>query len=290
MFEPTALYQNAATGQYAYGWQLNQYAGSGLGRNIFSTLWHKVKKGASNVAHAATHTTLGKIALGVGVAAAGAKLGQKAGWLPKGSLVDLVKLTPGIVANQATRLGRGVAAFGGAVGHAIFGGSARPPASSFVGPPAPSSTSPSALDQIAKAAGWTVGTAAKVAAPVAAAVVAPMVTGETAPQPRIPVLGAPNVGSITPGRRRSPGIMLPDFTSPTPRIQIPERSSPSVPTAPLPTRRYPAPAPTPRIVPPPAPAAPASTEAQVGAPAPSSAASKALPLLLAAGAALALSS
>jgi len=285
MFEPTALYQNAATGELAYGWQLNQYqAGlSGLGRNFLSTAWHKVKKGASNVAHAATHTTLGKIALGVGAAAAGAKLGQFTGLLPKGSLIDLAKLTPGILANQATRLGRGAASVAGTVGHAIFGSGSGGPTPRITAPAAtgPTVTSPpSTLTQIAKAAGWTVGTAAKVAAPVAAAVVAPMLTGAAPAQPIGAGTGTPAWVEALNQQAGYQGGLPPSLVSPriaapntqgaspaTPRIQIPERSGPFLPTAP-------------RIVEPPVPTAPA--------PSPSS---KSIPLLLAAGAAaLALSS
>jgi len=292
MFEPTALYQHAATGELAYGWQLNQYqAGlAGLGRNFLSTAWHKVKKGASNVAHAATHTTLGKIALGVGAAAAGAKLGQFTGLLPKGSLIDLAKLTPGILANQATRLGRGAASVAGTVGHAIFGGGSTPVSGRDV------IRTPSIL-----------GTATKIAAPVAAT----LLTGGAADSGALPLGPNPPLGAIgrqetfagpqyifdTPAheaayreelaRRRAafnaPFPQPPVTSMPTPRVTLPNARrapvatpTPRIQISPI-ERRGVALPPSPRLVSPPATTTPA--------------ASSTVPLLLAAGAAaLALSS
>jgi len=70
---------------------------TGLGRNIFQTLGHKL-----------TGTNLGRGILATGAVYGGVKAGQSAGVLPLGSVLDLARLTPGIVANQVDRFGRAV--------------------------------------------------------------------------------------------------------------------------------------------------------------------------------------
>jgi len=208
MFEPSAIYQNATTGQIAYGWQLNQYAGlSGLGRNFFSTAWHKLTK-----------TNLGRGVLAAGAAVAGAKLGQATGFIPKGSLVDLAKVTPGIIANQATRLGRGVASVAGSVGHAIFGGS---------------TSAPTKLPT-----GSILGTVAKATVPVAAALFtggAPQQIGAGTGTPAWAATLKQQAGYQ--GGSATPRVTLPNTwrapqATPTPRIVSPSPTPATAPATP----------------------------------------------------------
>ncbi len=70
---------------------------TGLGRNIFQTLGHKL-----------TGTNLGRGLLAAGATVGGVKLAQHYGALPQGSVVDLARLLPGIVENQVTRAGRAI--------------------------------------------------------------------------------------------------------------------------------------------------------------------------------------
>jgi len=93
---------------------------SGLGRNVFETIGHKL-----------TGTNLGRGILAAGATVGGVKLAQAAGALPQGSVVDLAKLLPGVVSNQVTRGTRAVQTlFAPATptGTAVAAGPATPPA------------------------------------------------------------------------------------------------------------------------------------------------------------------
>jgi len=93
---------------------------TGLGRNVFETLGHKL-----------TGTNLGRGLLAAGATVGGVKVAQHYGALPQGSVVDLAKLLPGVVSNQVTRGTRAVQTLfapAAPAGTAVAAGPATPPA------------------------------------------------------------------------------------------------------------------------------------------------------------------